>query len=88
MSSVKDKAKRLGATELGISTRATKRFYVLYQGKVIHFGARGGSTFLDHGDPVKRDAWRARHSKIVSADGTPFYMIKTSPEYWAWHLLW
>jgi len=29
--------------------------------KTIHFGARDGSTYLDHRDPVKRENYLARH---------------------------
>lgn len=55
----------------------------------IHFGqwpvAIG--TFLDHGNPKIRDAWQARHSKIMK-DGIPAYMDQTSPEYYSWRILW
>lgn len=78
----------LGATDLGISSRKNKRFYVIYDGKIIHFGSKNGSTFIDHHNPLLRKNWRARHSKIINKDGIPFYKIKSSPEYWAWHLLW
>ena len=59
-----------------------------YGDKKINFGQFGGHTFIDHHDIKKRDAWRKRHSKIISKDGIPFYMIKTSPEFWSWNLLW
>ena len=29
--------------------------------KTIHFGQRGGSTYIDHGDPAIRRAYIARH---------------------------
>lgn len=29
--------------------------------KNIHFGAKGGSTYVDHKDKDKRSAWLARH---------------------------
>ena len=29
--------------------------------KVVHFGQKGGSTFIDHGDDKKKDAYLARH---------------------------
>lgn len=78
----------LGATDLGISSRKNKRFYVIYDGKVIHFGSKIGSTFIDHHNPLLRKNWRARHSKIINKDGIPFYKIKSSPEFWAYNLLW
>ena len=46
------------------STRAGKRFMATYaNGKVVHFGQAGGSTYIDHGDKAKREAYLARHSK-------------------------
>ena len=30
-------------------------------GKVVHFGAKGSKTYLDHGDKAKREAYLARH---------------------------
>lgn len=88
MSKLYFKALDYGATHFGESTRVNKRFYVLYRGKYIHFGSKFGATYIDHGDEVKRKNWMARHSKIINKDGIPFYKIKTSPEYWSWHLLW
>ena len=88
MSDLYFKALSLGATDFGLSKRKNKRFYVLYDDKYIHFGAKNGSTYIDHHDKLKRKNWRARHSKIINKDGIPFYKIKTSPEYWSYTLLW
>jgi len=30
-------------------------------GKVVHFGATAGRTYIDHGDKAKRTAYLARH---------------------------
>jgi hypothetical protein len=44
------------------STRKGKRFMATYaNGTVIHFGQFGGSTYIDHGDKTKREAYIARH---------------------------
>ena len=32
-----------------------------YPDKTVHFGAKGASTFLEHGDPKIKAAWVARH---------------------------
>lgn len=88
MEKLKQKALSLGATEFGKSNMEGKRFYVKYQGKKIHFGAEGGSTFIDHKDKKKREAWRARHSKIRDKQGRLVYKLKSSPSYWSWTLLW
>jgi len=29
--------------------------------KTVHFGLKGGSTYIDHGDDKKKDAYIARH---------------------------
>lgn len=82
------KALDYGATDFGLSNRKNKRFYVLYNGKYIHFGSKSGSTFIDNNDELKRKNWRARHSKIKNKKGQFVYLIPESPEYWSWHLLW
>ena len=46
------------------STRKDKRLMAKFpDGTTTHFGAKGGSTFVDHGDKKKKRAWEARHSK-------------------------
>jgi hypothetical protein len=88
ISDLEKKAMKLGAEKLGKSTRAGKRFMVLYRKKWIHFGSATGQTFIDHKDKRKRKAWRARHSKIRLKDGRLAYRVKESPSHWAWSLLW
>ena len=44
------------------STRPDKRLQARYANKTIHFGAQGGSTFIDHGDQKLKGSWEARHS--------------------------
>ena len=43
------------------STRKGKRFMAEINGKVIHFGAKNGSTYLEHKDKVKRENYIKRH---------------------------
>jgi len=88
MDRLKKKAYQLGATEFGKSNVEGKRFYVKYGGKKIHFGAEGGSTFIDHKDPVKRKNWKKRHEKIRDKQGRLVYKLKTSSSYWSTNLLW
>ena len=81
------RAESLGA-KLFLSHKPKKHFMVEFDGKMIQFGAKFPAiTYIDHGDMKLRNAWRARHSKILSK-GRPAYTIKTSPEYWSWNLLW
>ena len=63
------KALSLGATEFGQSKLKNKRFYVRYDNKIINFGLKNGSTFIDHHDTTKRKNWKVRHSKIKNKEG-------------------
>lgn len=51
------------------STRADKRLMATFaNGKVVHFGQRGGLTYIDHGDERKRTAYLARHKSRENWD--------------------
>jgi len=82
------KAKALGATAFGVSKVKGKRYYVIYDNKIINFGSDDGSTFIDHHNINKKRAWRARHSKIKNKQGQYVYKLPSSPSFWSWHLLW
>lgn len=44
------------------SNKKDKRFMVIFNnGKKIHFGLRGGLTYIDHKDKKKRENYIARH---------------------------
>ena len=43
------------------SDKPDKRLMADFGKKVVHFGAKGGSTFVDHKDPKTKAAWEARH---------------------------
>lgn len=70
-----------------LSTRNGKRFMIKVGDKWIHFGAWPAQTFLDHNNAKIREAWRARHSKIMRR-GKPAYLDRESPEYYSWNILW
>jgi len=40
-----------------------KRFRLILKDKVIDFGQKGGQTYIDHGDKVKRANYLKRHHK-------------------------
>ena len=88
MEALRQKAQLYGATDFGLSNRKNKRFYVIYNNKYIHFGLKNGSTYIDHGDPIKRINYKKRHSKIIDKQGIPFYTQKTSPAFWSYYVLW
>jgi hypothetical protein len=89
MEELKQKALKLGATSFGRSDKPTKRFFVIYKGKLIDFGSDSRNTFFDKPDKVKRKNWYARHSKNINKrTGKPFIQEKTSPLFWASKILW
>jgi hypothetical protein len=83
-----NKALKLGASDFGESKIKTKRFYVVYNDKVINFGSKNGSTFLDHKDKKKKDNWFKRHSKIKNKKGEFVINNKDSPSFWSNNILW
>jgi len=88
MVSLRKRALELGATDFGESRRAGKRYYVVYDGEIIHFGSDRGSTFVDHKDENIKNAWFARHSQIKNRDGEYVINDKTSPSFWSARILW
>lgn len=46
------------------STRYNKRFMATFSnGKTVHFGLKGGETYIDHQDKQKRENYLKRHIK-------------------------
>ena len=66
------KALELGATDFDVSEKKDKRFYVVYDGKKIHFGSKTGKTFIDHKDETKKDNWY-----LITMPGTAKLKTKT-----------
>ena len=83
-----NKALKLGASDFGKSKNKNKRFYVIYDDKLINFGSKSGSTFYDHGDKIKRNNWIARHSMIKNKKGERVINNPKSASYWSHNLLW
>ena len=88
MENLRSKALSLGATEFGPSKAKDKKYYVIYNGKRINFGAAGMSDFTIHKDPERRQRYRARHMAIKNKQGQLVYKLKTSPSFWSLNLLW
>ena len=75
--------------EINISTRKGKKFMIRSpEGKLIHFGAKNSTTFLEGASEEKRKSYRARHSKIILKDGRRAIDVRYSPAFLSWHLLW
>jgi len=84
-------ADKKGLGKLEISLANDKRFSIRSPaGKLINFGQwphTGKGAFIDHGDEKIKEAWKARHSKIMK-DGKPAYLNPESAEFYSWHILW
>jgi len=51
------------------SDRKDKRYMAtFYNGIKVHFGLKGGQTYIDHADKEKRDAYLKRHQKNENWD--------------------
>ena len=83
-----DKAMKLGASNFGYSKAKGKKYFVVYDGKTINFGAKGMSDFTKHKDEDRRKRYYARHSKIKDKRGKKVITQKSSPSFWSYNLLW
>ena len=67
------------------SDRKNKRFVAIFNnGKRIHFGFKGGSTYIDHKDKEKRKNYRARHE----VNEKKFYSYPYRPATLSRFILW
>lgn len=79
---------RMGLPMPESSQVAPYKLEVMYRGRLIRFGHRDYEDFLLHKNETRRANWRRRMRGVLKADGKQAYKDKTSPLYWAWHLLW
>ena len=56
--------------EITESKKPDKRLKAQFETRAVHFGAKGGSTFLEHGDPTTKHNWEKRHK--VREDWTDY----------------
>jgi hypothetical protein len=77
-----------GASKFGISNKRDYKYFVIYDGKTIHFGHRKFSDYTHHNDDKRRANYRARHQVILKKDGKPAYLDKNQASYWSYWLLW
>jgi hypothetical protein len=67
------------------STRKNKRYVAIFNGnKKVHFGFKGGSTYIDHKDKEKRKNYRARHD----VNESKFYKDPYRPATLSRFILW
>jgi len=85
---LEQRAYELGALLIVDSWLKHKKFAVFYRDKWIHFGDNRYDDFTVHRDEDRRSNYIARASGIVDKYGRKTYKLKTSPNFWAYHLLW
>tara|TARA_R110000764_G_scaffold70086_2_gene144948 strand:- start:1282 stop:1596 length:315 start_codon:yes stop_codon:yes gene_type:complete len=78
-------------TELTHSEKKHKRHRIVVsvngEEKAYHFGLDGGSTYIDHKDEAKRDAYRKRHYANKKEKELIDHLIP-SPALFSYKLLW
>jgi hypothetical protein len=84
---------RARAAELGLPAPVSSQTYpykleVRHRGRVIRFGHRDYEDFLLHRNEERRQNWRARMRQVRMRSGKKAHKEKTSPLFWAWHILW
>ena len=77
-----------GASKFGISNKGTYKYFVVFNGKTIHFGHRKYSDYTHHNDDKRRANYRARHEAIKTKSGKLAYLDKNQPSYWSYWILW
>ena len=75
-------------TDLSLSDRPNKKIKIIINGKIIHYGDKNSHTYIEGADEKKRNAYRARASKIKNKNGQYTYLIKYTPNYLAYWTLW
>jgi len=72
------KGKKLMATFELTNSEGTKK-----ENHVVHFGAEGSSTFIDHKDKQKKKNWLLRHAGYIQDAES-----NMSPSILSWLILW
>ncbi|AEA06954.1 conserved hypothetical protein [Lausannevirus] len=80
--------KNLKITKSGRSQKRYKAEFMMDgEPHIVHFGQKGAFTFADGAPESKRQAYRARHSKILNK-GRTAYKVPGSASSLAWVILW
>ena len=64
------------------STRKDKKYMITYNGKKIHFGAKGYSDYTIHKDPKRKASYLARHKPNEN------WKDPTTGGFWSRWILW
>jgi len=88
----KAKALNIPFSKIEPSTRPGKKLMITILTPVgtsiVHFGDANSQTYIEGASKQKRDAYRARASKITDKHGQYTYKIPYTPNFLAFNLLW
>jgi hypothetical protein len=70
------------------STRKNKKFMVLTQKGIVHFGQVGYQDFTQHKDEKRREAYCKRSKGIKDKNGKLTYKDKNTANFWSRRILW
>jgi len=70
------------------STKKNKKYMVLTDKGIIHFGDTRFQNFRQHKDKVKQEAYCRRAKGIKNKNGKLTYKDKNSANYWSYHFTW
>jgi len=85
---VKKLALSYGADDLYPSNRKNKKYAVLYNGKIIHYGDSRYQDYIDHKNNERKKQYLARATNIRNSNGKLTYLDKSSPNFWSVFTLW
>lgn len=89
LSKINALAKRKGIKGIvETSTRDSKKYMIVVNGKKIHFGQRGAQDFWDHRDKDRRKNYLSRAKGIRDGDGKLTHKRRTSANFYSIELLW
>lgn len=87
---IKRKLKKLKIpySYVDLSNKQDKKIKIIINNKTIHFGAKSSITWIEGASEQKKNAYQARASKITNTQGEYTYLVKYTPNYLAYHVLW
>lgn len=71
-----------------LSKKPDKKIMVRINDKSIYFGDKNSQSYIEGASEEKRNAYIARHSKILLQDGTRAIDRKYSPAWLSYWILW
>jgi len=70
------------------STRKNKKYMILTDKGIVHFGDKNYQDFRQHGDKKRQEAYCSRAKAIKNNKGKLTYKDKNTANYWSYHYSW